>query len=259
MRRIEVLKTSASPMADDGRTTRVLLGSGGIATEDRRELYRNLVTEHFSGCNEVVFVPFASHDHSAYTASMQEFLGGEGPTLLGLHESSAPAQTISEADAIYIGGGNSFLLVKELQERGLISPIRELVLSGSPYLGVSAGANVVCPTMMTTNDMPIVYPHSFDSLSIIPFQINPHYHPGKILFRDGEDLKEHFGESRARRISEFHRLHDIPVLGLWEGSYVKWDGSKACLKGRATAFKSSGESLEMKDGTIFDGILDPID
>ena len=234
----------------------ILLGSGGIATEERRETYRSIVTEHFSGFNEVVFVPFASQDHSAYTASMQEFLGGKGPTLLGLHESSAPVQTISEANAIYIGGGNSFLLVKELHDRGLVSPIRESVLSGSPFLGVSAGANVACPTMMTTNDMPIVHPPSFDSLSIIPFQINPHYHPGKIMFRDGEDLKEHFGESRARRISEFHRLYDTPVLGLWEGSYVKWDGSRGLLEGRATAFKSSGESLEMKDGAIFDAVLD---
>ena len=111
---------------------RILLGSGGIATEDRRELYRTLVSEHFYDCSEVVFVPFASDDHQGYTSRMQGFLGGESPRMVGLHESPDPIETISRADAIYVGGGNSFLLVKELHERALISPIKDRVLSGAP-------------------------------------------------------------------------------------------------------------------------------
>ena len=184
MRRIEVPKSPALFMEGGANSVRVLLGSGGIATEERRELYRTLVSDHFSGISQVVFVPFASHDHSGYASRMHEFLGGMGREFLGLHESSEPNETIAQAGAIYVGGGNSFLLIKELHERGLIEPIREAVRSGTPYLGVSAGANVACPSMMTTNDMPIAHPESFDSLGIVPFQINPHYHPGKIKFLD---------------------------------------------------------------------------
>ena len=239
-------------------TTQILLGSGGLATEDRRELYRKLVSGHFSGCLEVLFVPYASHDYPDYTSRMQGFFGAIGPKLVGLHESSDPIETISHADAIYVGGGNSFLLAKELHERGLIAPIRERVLSGAPYLGVSAGANVACPTMMTTNDMPIVHPPSFDTLGIVPFQINPHYHPGKIRFMYEGEIVEHYGESRGKRISEYHRVHDTPVLGMWEGSFVSWDGSKGTLFGRANAFLPDEREIEFSDGIQFDGVLNTI-
>ena len=230
---------------------RVLLGSGGIATEDRQELYRNLVSEHFCDCSEVIFVPFASDDHSGYTSRMQSFLGGAGPRMTGLHEFPEPIETISHADAIYIGGGNSFLLVKELHERGLIGPIKESVFSGTPYLGISAGANVACPTMMTTNDMPIVQPPSFDTLGIVPFQINPHFHPGKIRFMDDGEIVEHYGESRGKRISEYHHHHSTSVLGMWEGSFVQWDGSRGILFGRATAFVPGSNRVDMADGSEF--------
>ena len=242
-------------MGGAGHSVRVLLGSGGIATEERRELYRNLVSDHFSGISQVVFVPFASHDHSGYTSRMQEFLGGMGQEFLGLHESSEPQKTIAQADAIYVGGGNSFLLVKELHERGLIEPIREVVCTGTPYLGVSAGANVACPTMMTTNDMPIVLPPSLGSLGIVPFQINPHYHPGKVLFMHGDQVANHYGESRAQRIAEFHRHQDTPVLGMWEGSFLQWDGFKGTLTGKATTFVKGEDSMELPNDSIIDANL----
>ena len=259
MRRIEVKQTVASHMADVRKPTRVLLGSGGIATEDRKALYRTLVSEHFSDCNEVVFVPFASHDHSGYTSRMQEFLGGTGQNLIGLHDSNDPIEAISRADAIYVGGGNSFLLIRDLHERGLVAPIREAVLSGVPYVGVSAGANVASPTMMTTNDMPIVLPPSFESFGIVPFQINPHYYPGKVLFMDGDEVTNHYGESRAQRIAEFHRYQDTPVIGMWEGSFVQWDGSRGRLNGRATAFHPRAEPCDFHDGSEFDFELRTID
>ena len=116
-----------------------------------------------------------------------------------------------------MGGGNSFLLIQELHRLGIVKAIRESVKNGMPYVGVSAGSNVACPTMMTTNDMPIVLPETFDSLGIVPFQINPHYYPGKITFTHQGDQHPHYGESRAQRISEYHMLHDTPVLGMWEG------------------------------------------
>ena len=234
---------------------RVLLGSGGIATEARRKLYRDMVSEHFTGCSEVLFVPYASHDHYSYTEMMSQFLGGSNVKLSGIDEKEESLAAIRSAEAIYVGGGNSFLLIRELRERGLIEPIREAVFSGTPYLGVSAGANVACPTMMTTNDMPIVHPESFDSLGIVPFQINPHYHPGKVKFLDEGVLKEHFGESRDQRIAEFHRVFDTPVIGMWEGSFINWDGSTGRLTGKATAFVKGQEKFEIPDGSGFYGDL----
>ena len=255
LRRIEVSKTLA-PLVEDGRKPgRVLLGSGGIATEERRELYRSLVSEHFSGSSQVVFVPFASDDPDAYTSRMQDFIGPNGPSLVGIHTFEDALSAVREAKGIYVGGGNSFLLIRELHERGLIGPIRESCLGGTPYLGVSAGSNVACPTMMTTNDMPIVLPSSFESFGIVPFQINPHYHPGKVLFMDGDEVANHYGESRAQRIAEFHRHQDTPVLGMWEGSFVLWDGTRGRLTGRATAFLPGDEPYDFHDGSEFDSEL----
>jgi dipeptidase E len=234
---------------------RILLGSGGIATEERRATYRELVKNHFESSSEVLFVPLASNDHSAYTDRMQKFLGSEAPTLVGLESFEDEIDAVNRAEAIYIGGGNSFLLIRDLHERGLIGPIRERCLGGVPYLGVSAGSNVACPTMMTTNDMPIVLPASFESFGIVPFQINPHYHPGKVLFMDGDKVTNHYGESRAQRIAEFHRHRDTPVLGMWEGSFVHWDGSRGKLTGRATAFLPGAEPCNLDDGSEFNSEL----
>jgi dipeptidase E len=217
----------------------------------------DLVSEHFKGCSEVLFVPYASHDHPNYTDRMSQFLGESNARLVGIEAKEDPLDAIRSAEAIYVGGGNSFLLIKELHEGGLIEPIREAVLSGTPYLGVSAGANVACPTMMTTNDMPIAHPESFDSLGIVPFQINPHYHPGKIKFLDGDHLTDHFGESRDQRIAEFHRRFDTPVLGMWEGSFVHWDGKEGVLDGRGTVFRSNEEAVKVEHGFRFDGNLYP--
>ena len=232
--------------------TSILLGSGGISTKTRRETYRTLVSDHFSDSETILFVPYASDDHDDYTSRMQDFMGPNGPSLVGIHTFEDELSAVHEAEGIYVGGGNSFLLIRDLHEAGLIEPIRARVLSGLPYLGVSAGSNVACPTMMTTNDMPITLPPSFDSFGIVPFQINPHYHPGKVLFKDGDQIVNHFGESRAQRIAEFHRFQETPVLGMWEGSFVHWDGSTGRLFGRATAFRPRSEPVEMSDGSEFD-------
>ena len=234
---------------------RVLLGSGGISTEDRRETYTSMVGSHFSDCEQVLFVPFASDDHDTYTSRMQEFLGPDGPSMVGIHTFEDQQSAVRDAEGIYVGGGNSFLLIRALHEGGLVAPIRDRVLGGAPYLGVSAGSNVASPTMMTTNDMPIVLPPSFDAFSIVPSQINPPYHPGKVLFMDGDEVANHFGESRAQRIAEFHRHDSTPVLGMWEGSFVQWDGSSGRLTGRATAFLPDEEPFEIPDGSAFDAAL----
>ena len=234
---------------------KILLGSGGIATEERRRIYTTLVRGHFSECNEILFIPYASNDHESYTKRMQSFLGPQGPKLVGIEACRDSTEAVRNAEAIYVGGGNSFLLIRDLHEKNLLDEIRVRVLNGMPYLGVSAGSNVACPSVMTTNDMPIVHTPSLEALGIVPFQINPHYHPGKILFMNGEDLSMHYGETRAQRIAEFHKQNSTPVLGMWEGSFVHWDGDVGSLTGRATALVADKEPLDLFDGSKFDSSL----
>ncbi len=238
---------------------KVLLGSGGIRTEERRNHYRGLMEENFEGCNRVIFVPFASHDYDEYTARMQEFTENLGYELVGLHEFEDPLSAIEAINGIYVGGGNTWILVNELHKQGLIEPIREAVLErGVPYAGVSAGANVACPNMQTTNDMAITMVPSFDTFGIVPFQINPHYHPGGIWYREDEDgeVVQHFGETRERRISEFHLINDIPVIGLYEGAFLRCRGDNYELIGnKATVMRKGEEAITYDPGIILRGNL----
>ena len=238
---------------------KVLLGSGGIRTEERRILYRDLMTENFDGCKRVIFVPFASHNHVGYTTRMREFSEDLGYELKGLHEFEDPLSAIEAMDGIYVGGGNTWLLVKELHEQGLIEPIREAVLErGVPYAGVSAGANVACPSMQTTNDMAITMVSSFDTFGIVPFQINPHYHPGGIWYREDEEgaVVQHFGETRERRISEFHQMNDAPVIGLYEGAFLRFrDNNYELIGNKATVIRKGEEAITYDSGIILRGDL----
>jgi dipeptidase E len=148
-------------------------------------------------------------------------------------------------EGIYVGGGNTFSLVKKLHEEKLLEIIRRKVLNeGVPYAGVSAGANVACPTMQTTNDMPIDLVPSFETFDIVPFQINPHYHPGGIWWKENDELKEHFGETRKKRIEEFHNYNDTPVIGLYEGSFLRCDEEGIELLGNKAAIIIKGSEIE---------------
>lgn len=239
---------------------RILLGSGGIGTDERKEMYRRLMSENFSKCDKVAFVPYASDDHDGYTEKMRGF-SGAGVDFVGIHEYDDPVSALEEIDGIYVGGGNTWLLVRELHERGLIGPIREAVIGrGIPYAGVSAGANVACPTMQTTNDMPITMVPSYETLGLVPFQINPHYYPGGIWFREDGDreFSKHYGESRSRRVSEFHGIRDEPVIGLYEGSYLRQNGEYFELLGnKATLMRKDEEIVTIGPGTLLAGDLTP--
>ena len=232
---------------------KALLGSGGIRTEKRRSLYRDLMTENFDGCKRVIFVPFASHDYDGYTTRMRESSEDLGYELIGLHEFEDPLSAIETMDGIYVGGGNTWLLVKELHKQGLIEPIREAVLERDvPYAGISAGANVACPSMQTTNDMAITMVPSFDTFGIVPFQINPHYHPGGIWYREDEEgaIVQHFGETRERRINEFHQMNDTPVIGLYEGAFLRCTDNNYELVGNKAAVIRKGEETITYDPGI---------
>ena len=237
---------------------KLLLGSGGLRSQERQQLYHDEMSSHFAGVNEIVFIPYASANHERYTERIKAFSKPSGVNIRGIESFEDPIQAIEQAEGIYVGGGNTFLLIQALHRNGLIEIVRKRVAEGMPYMGVSAGANVASPTMQTTNDMPIVMPSSFEAFDLIPFQINPHYHDGTIWMKDGDEFHQHFGETRAQRISEFHEQNDVPVMGLWEGAFIRWDGVLATLiGGDGTVFKPGFEPVTYPQGTIFDCGLNP--
>ncbi|MFL2960492.1 MAG: dipeptidase PepE [Candidatus Thalassarchaeaceae archaeon] len=224
---------------------KILLGSGGIRTEERRNLFFNLMKENFEGCKKVIFIPYASRDYDEYTNSVKEMFSHLEFEIIGIHELDNPLVELEKMEGIYVGGGNTFSLVQKLHEKEIIEVIRRKVLNnGIPYAGVSAGANVACPTMQTTNDMPIDLVPSFETFGIVPFQINPHYHPGGIWWKENDELREHFGETRKRRIEEFHNFNDTPVIGLYEGSFLICNENEIELQGNKAAIIIKGTEIK---------------
>ncbi len=163
---------------------------------------------------------------------------------MGLHTFENPVQAINNAQGIFTGGGNTFLLVKQLYKNGGMSVLKNALLTGIPYLGCSAGSNITGLTMETTNDMPIVYPPSFQTLGMVPFNINPHY-------LDPVEGSTHMGETRETRINEFHAFNTQPVLGLREGSWLEVRNEKITLKGSLTArlFRKNQAPIELNPET----------
>lgn len=197
----------------------------------------------FSGCSTVAFVPYALADLDGYSAVAEARLGRLGIRLESVHRKPVPRRALSTADGLFIGGGNTFRLLDRLITHGLIEPIRELVADGGPYLGTSAGSNVACPTIKTTNDMPIVEPPSFGALGLVPFQINPHY-----IERDPDT--SHGGETRRQRLAEFHEENETPVIGLPEGSWLAVQETSTVLHGTTPAlvFRPGVEPTEIGPG-----------
>jgi len=224
---------------------KILLGSGGIRTEERRNLFFHLMKENFEGCKKVIFIPYASRDYDEYTNSVKEMFSHLEFEIIGIHELDNPLVELEKMEGIYVGGGNTFSLVQKLHEKEILEIIRRKVLNnGIPYAGVSAGANVACPTMQTTNDMPIDLVPSFETFGIVPFQINPHYHPGGIWWKENDELREHFGETRKRRIEEFHNFNDTPVIGLYEGSFLICNENEIELQGNKAAIIIKGAEIK---------------
>lgn len=185
----------------------------------------------FKGVSEILFIPYARPggiSHEEYTAKAQEGFEKINIKIKGIHEFSNPKEAINNAKGIFTGGGNTFLLVKQLYDLKLISTIKNVVENGIPYFGTSAGSNITGLTIQNTNDMPIIYPPSFNTFGFINFNINPHY-------LDPDPTSKHMGETRETRINEFHTLNSIPVLGLREGSWLEVEGNKVVLKGALNA------------------------
>jgi dipeptidase E len=209
----------------------ILLGSGGFRTPDRIAGITAAMRSHFGDIRRLLFVPFALADHDGYVRILNERGHNAGYELDGLHRHADPVAAILEAEGIFVGGGNTFRLLTTLYRLNLLDPICARVRGGMPYLGISAGCNVACPTVKTTNDMPIVQPPSLDALGLVPFQVNPHYYTGQNFVRHGDGFIEHFSETRDDRLREFHEENETPVIGLWEAGLLHCDGGRVTLSG----------------------------
>ncbi|MBN1987462.1 MAG: dipeptidase PepE [Prolixibacteraceae bacterium] len=199
-----------------------------------------------------VFIPYAAVTFSfdTYCEKVEERFSEIGHHIQGIHTFSNPVEAIKNANAIVVGGGNTWQLVRMLHEQNLMPAIAEKVKSGTPYIGWSAGSNVACPTLRTTNDMPITDPKGFDCMNLIPFQINPHY-----LDANPEG---HGGETREQRISEFIEINpDIYVAGLREGTMFTLENGQLNLMGKKPCriFKKGAKPLELSEGDDFNFLL----
>ena len=206
---------------------------------------------HFLGkIGRILFVPFAIADQDGYAGKTGERFAAMGYGLESLHQTSDKQQAVSEAEAIFIGGGNTFRLLKNLYDFELLPLIRARVESGLPYIGSSAGSNVAGPTIRTTNDMPIVEPPSLNALSLVPFQINPHY-------LEPDPGSSHMGETREERILQFLEENETPVVGLREGAMLRVEGATYILKGSngARIFRKGQPPVEVLPGSDFTDLI----
>ncbi len=223
----------------------LLISNSTNAGESYLSWPKNHIKAFLGECKNIVFIPFAgvTFSYDAYEAKVNEGLAEVGLQVKGIHHFDDMAKAIAEADAIMTGGGNTFHLVQQLQQNNLLDPIRKKVQEGTPYVGWSAGSNIACPTIKTTNDMPIVEPDSFNVLGLVPFQINPHYLDA--------NPNGHAGETRQQRLEEFIAVNpDVYVAGLREGTLFKIEGDKIELIGDRSCriFKKDIEFYEVEPG-----------
>jgi len=205
----------------------LIASSSTIHGSDFLEYLSPTLFSFFEGVSSLVFIPYARPSgisYDEYTSRVVLFFNTIGIHVTGIHEFESPVEALKKAEAIFTGGGNTFELVNQLYKQNLFSILSEVLNNGTPYLGTSAGSNICGISMMNTNDMPIVYPPSFLTLGIIPFNINAHY------IEPIKDSK-HMGETRETRIKEYHFFNQTPVLGLREGSWLEVDDKVITLKG----------------------------
>ena len=222
-------------------STSTLHGSGYL------EYLLEELTVFFKDANSILFIPYARPSglsHADYTQKVADAFAKINKTVKGIHDFENPVEAINQAQAIFIGGGNTFVLTYQLYKNKLIAPLQNAIKNGTPYLGTSAGSNVCGLSIKTTNDMPIVYPPSFNALAFVPFNINPHY-------LDPDASSKHMGETRETRINEFHHFNTPPVIGLREGSWLHVNGNSIILKGKLSAriFEYNKTPYETETGT----------
>ena len=204
------------------------------------------IATHFKGCSEIVFIPFARPSGlswDAYTEVARKYFAKHHIKVKGIHEFEDAVNGLENAQGIFTGGGNTFVLLKEVYDQGLMEMLRTKIASGMPYMGTSAGSNLTGMSVNNTNDMPIVYPPTFDAVGAIPFNINPHY-------LDPDMNSKHMGETRETRIKEYLIYNDLIVVGLREGSHLQVKGDQIELVGELPMriFKKNETPYEVKSG-----------
>ena len=210
--------------------------------------------KNFLGLKKVhaLFIPYAAVTFSfdLYESKVEERFAEIGHYITSIHHFPDPVKAVEEADAIVVGGGNTWQLVRTMHDNGVMEAIRRKVMEGIPYIGWSAGANVACPTLRTTNDMPIIDPHGFNCMNLVPFQINPHY----LDFNP----EGHGGETREQRILVFLEVNpEITVVGLREGTMLKYEDNRLSLIGNHSAriFRNGTEPLELNSEEDFNFLI----
>lgn len=203
------------------------------------------ITRFFQGKTKILFIPYARPGGMSwedYTSAASEVFTSIGFELKGIHEWENREEALAWAEGFFTGGGNTFVLLKSLQEEGLIPKLQDQIKAGKPYMGTSAGSNIAGQTICTTNDMPIVYPQTFDALQLVPFNINPHY-------LDPIEGSTHMGETRETRINEFHCFNDLPVAGLREGTALEFHGNQVSIIGghHVRVFNKGSLPVEVQD------------
>jgi len=224
----------------------ILASTSALFGEQYLDYLKDEIAALFTKVDEIVFIPYARPggvSHDDYTAKVKSFFDGLNIQVSGLHSFENPAEAIKNAKGFFTGGGNTFLLTKNVHELGLMRVLREKIEKGTPYLGTSAGSNIAGQNIRTTNDMPIVYPPSFEGMGILPFNINPHY-------LDPDPNLKHNGETRETRILEFLTQNNLPVVGLREGNWIRIKGDIITLEGPLTGriFEAGKEPYEMQSG-----------
>ncbi|MBC8030445.1 MAG: dipeptidase PepE [Pyrinomonadaceae bacterium] len=208
------------------------------------------IQDFLGSVGRVLFIPFALADHQDYASRARQRFAAMGYDLDSIHEAGDKQQAVNDAESIFIGGGNTFRLLKALYDFELLSLIKQRAEQGTPYIGSSAGSNVAGPTIRTTNDMPIVEPPSFNALGLVSFQINPHY-------LDPSPDSTHMGETREERILQFLEENETPVVGMREGAMVRVENGSAILKGSSGAriFRKAHPPAEILPGAHLNGLL----
>ena len=230
----------------------LLASTSTIYGQKYLEYLHDEIKNLFSGCKKILFVPYARPSgisHLEYTEKAKNVFKIINLEIID-YTNQDLRESLEKCDGIFVGGGNTFLLLNKLYQYSLIDILKNKINSGIPYLGTSAGSNICGMTIGTTNDMPIVHVKSLEALGIIDFNINPHY-------LDPIDGFEHMGESRETRINEFHKFNDQFVIGLREGSYLQVEGDDIYLKGlkHAVIFKKENEKFEIENGFNLKNII----
>jgi dipeptidase E len=223
----------------------LLLSTSTVFGSDPFDYAAKEISSFLRGVAKILFVPFALADCALYFERVRQPFSRMGFELTSLRMTPDKTKAIESAEAIFVGGGNTFRLLKALYDFDLIEVIRERVNAGIPYIGSSAGSNVAGPTIRTTNDMPIVQPPSFQALGLVTFQLNPHYF-------DPDPNSKHMGETREERIMQFLEENDTPVVGLREGGILRIEDGITHLTGIAGArlFRKGKEPLELLPGAV---------